>query len=123
MTIATPVDHLPLSLGVAVSMDAVRLSWQLEDRGLIVDLDDDNRLVVSGEMLDVVRNTRVVETRCHPHLRYAWLLRGTWWTVRLGRPLRRFRLRRRSRSNGRGSATETGATQAGAQRPTCSSLR
>ena len=29
-------------------MDAVRLSWQLEDRGLIVDLDDDNRLVVLG---------------------------------------------------------------------------
>ena len=50
-------------------MDAVRLSWQLEDRGLIVDLDDDNRLVVLGGMLDVVRNTRVVETRCHPHLR------------------------------------------------------
>ncbi len=54
---------------VTVSMDAVRLSWQLEDRGLIVDLDDDNRLVVLGGMLDVVRNTRVVETRCHPHLR------------------------------------------------------
>ena len=42
MTIATPVEHLALSPGVAVSMDAVRLSWQLEDRGLIVDLDDDN---------------------------------------------------------------------------------
>ena len=37
-------------------MDAVRLSWQLEDRGLIVDLDDDNRLVVLGGMLDVVRH-------------------------------------------------------------------
>ena len=48
MTIATPVEHLPLSPGVAVSMDAVRLSWQLEDRGLIVDLDDDNRLVLLG---------------------------------------------------------------------------
>ncbi len=42
MTIST----LSLSPGVAVSMDAVRLSWQLEDRGIIVDLDDDNRLVV-----------------------------------------------------------------------------
>jgi len=56
MIISTPVEHLSLSPGVTVSMDAVRLSWQLEDRGLIVDLDDDNRLVVSGEMLDVVRH-------------------------------------------------------------------
>ena len=46
MTITTPVEYLPLSPGVAVSMDCVRLSWQLEDRGLIVDLDEDNRLVV-----------------------------------------------------------------------------
>ena len=46
MTITTPVEYLPLSPGVAVSMDCVRLSWQLEDRGLIVDLDADNRLVV-----------------------------------------------------------------------------
>ena len=37
MTISTPVEHLSLSPGVAVLMDAVRLSWQLEDRGLIQD--------------------------------------------------------------------------------------
>ena len=49
MTISAPVESVVLTPGVAVSMDSVRLSWALEDRGLTVDLDTDNRLVVLPE--------------------------------------------------------------------------